>query len=144
MRIVLVLVSFLFFSDWAFSQVRDTTLLAKINELNLVVSKIMDASNSSIRAFQKIEGNEIPIEIFLPDKREQYFTEIYEIIFDSSETPIYFSTTQFIKSDEWYLSHQFYFDSNGRNIFYSFYFGCRDSLQNKTTRKYHLIHFFSF
>jgi hypothetical protein len=132
---------FLFFSDWAFTQIRDTTLVAKINELNLVVLRIMDDPNSSTRTFQKIEGNESPIEITLIEKQDKYYTEIYEIIFDSSNKPIYFSTTEYIKSDQWYLGHQFYFDSTGRTIFYSFYFGCRDSLQNKTTRKYHLIHF---
>ncbi|MBK7103820.1 MAG: hypothetical protein IPH62_00850 [Ignavibacteriae bacterium] len=101
----------------------------------------MDNANFSIRTFQKVEGNENPIEISLRDKLEHYYTEIYEIIFDSIKSPIYLSTTEYNKSNQWYLGHQYYFDSNGRTNFYSFFFSCYDSVQNKMSRKYHLIQF---
>ncbi len=136
-----ILILLLLFSDYSLTQGIDSILLSKQKELSIFVSKILDNPFSSTRMFQKIEGEEIPVELSELIKQKQYLTETYGLVSDSNKTPFYFKTSLYIDSDRWYLSHYYYFDSTGRTILYQCYFAFYDSMHNQVIKNYHLIYF---
>jgi hypothetical protein len=128
-------------ANLVFTQSPDSILITKQNEFNSFIIEKKHSPYSQVRKFQKMVDKEIPIEITGLNKQKQNYMELYYIIFDSSKTPLYFTTSEYINSNQCYLSHSYYFDSIGRTIFYSSYLGFYDSLSNKIVRKYHNFYF---